>query len=485
MQNRKSQNSVKKTFLTAAAITPLLGFGGASFAQTSEGSAADSRQLDVILVQARKREESIQDVPVVVQAFDSELLEAFSTTQFGDLNDLVSGLTIYSDGPTQPSINLRGVQGNAINPQGDDSVAINVDGVQHSTSQLFRFGLFDLETIEVLKGPQALFFGKNSPGGIVAVRTKNPTDEFYAEFQGGYEFAGERIYGHAILSGPLSENWGARVGVRYADQEGYLNNIWGDGDPSATQPLNQHGPDFEELVIQGTLRGEFDRGSITLKAFNASREGGQYTQSQLILCNSLITTVNPFSDCTLDDNFSTEPFVIDPAFAPSFAPRVPTSDYGLTQISLDGNLELNDNWSLHSITGYVDIDNTLVGAVGGGPNSAAFSLGAAQNVTMETFSQELRLDGSFDKLKVMLGGFIDDRQSDQRAIIYISPTFPISPDALAVVDGNSWSIFAQAEYDVLDDLTVSFGGRYTDEGAYNPGRKHYKPGVGSNWASFP
>ena len=462
-----STSNKKSLFLAAAALPILVSTAVAQESTDTSTPVVETeegvRKLDTITVQARLREESIQDVPVVVQAFDAELLDSFKATQFNDLNDLVSGLTIYSDGPVQPSINLRGIQGNAINPSSDDSVAINFDGVQHSNAQLFRFGLFDMEAVEVLKGPQALFFGKNSPGGIVALRTKNPTDEFYTEFQAGYEFAGERAYGHGIISGPLSENWGARVGVRYADQEGYFNNIWGDGDPTATQPLNQTGPDFEELMFLGTLQGEFDRGDITLKVISGNREGGQYSQSQLIVCNDLISAVNPFSDCTLDDNFATESFVIADGFETRFAPNEPFNETSLTQVSLSGSLNLTENWTLQSITGLVDIENTQVGAVGGAGNSPAFSIGVAARNSVETLSQEFRLDGDFDRLNVLMGAFVDDRKIEQGGSVYIAPFFPITPDTVVGVDGDSWSVFAQAEYDISDALTISVGGRYTEE----------------------
>ena len=463
-QSGKTRRFSRKSLILAVSIAPLL--ATPSFAQVEDEAAepeAGSRRLATVTVEARRREESIQDVPVVVQAFDADLLEAFSTAEFKDLNDLVSGLTIYADGTNQPSINLRGVQGNAINAAGDDPVSVNLDGIQHSSSQIFRFGLFDLEAVEVLKGPQALFFGKNSPGGVVALRTKNPTEELYTEFQAGYEFAGERMYGHGIISGPLSENWGARVGVRYADQEGYFENIWGDGDPTATQPINEKGPDFEELMVLGTLRGEFERGEITLKALHGTREGGQYNQVQLINCNPNIDVVNPFSDCTLDDRFSTAPFVIDPSVAPSFAPSEPSSDYSLTQFSLDGELELNENWSVNSITGLVDIKNTSSGNVGARPTDIRFGLGLAQVVEVESISQEIRFNGDYERLRLMFGGYADSRESSQRAIVYVSPTRAINPDAISRVEGDSWSVFAQAEYDLTDAFSVSLGGRYTEE----------------------
>ena len=445
---------MKAVLLGAAAVAAMPTVSFTAFAQEDDAPEAD-RTLGTIIVEARKREESIQDVPVVVQAFDAELLEIYKTTEFGDLNNLVSGLTIHADGPVQPSINVRGIQGNAINSTGDDAVAVNLDGVQHSSAQLFRFGLFDVEAIEVLKGPQALFFGKNSPGGVVSIRTKDPTDEFYSEFQAGYEFSGERTYGHGIISGPLSDNWGARVGVRLAEQKGYFDNIWGDGDPTAQQPNNDLGPDFEEFMFTGTLKGEFDRGDITLKALRAQREGDIYAQTQVIFDNG--TGFNPYTDGKLDDTRAMAPFF--DTTGSIYGGDQEFFEYELTQISLDANLELNDNWSVHSITGLVDVDNSQFGLGNAGP--AALTAGIRNE--LESLSQEIRLDGQFDRFNVMVGGFVDDREFTTGAAVWLAPFLRLTPDTTSVVEGNSWSLFAQADYDLTEQIEVSVGGRYTDE----------------------
>ncbi len=441
---------------------------GAFFAMDASMAFA---QLDEIIVTARKREESLQDVPVTVQALTSDVLEAYNTMGFEDLNDLVSGMSIYNGGPTQPSINLRGVQGNAINAASDDSVAVNLDGVQHSNAQLFRFGLFDLESVEVLKGPQALFFGKNSPGGVVALKTKNPTAEFFSEFQGGYETEGERAYGHVVLSGPLSDIWGARLGVRYQDSEGFFDNRWATGDPTATQPVWDTGPNYDEVVILGTLEGSFERGDARLKLYHADREGGQYNQVGIAVCNSLQPISNPFSDCDVSDNYSEESFIIDPSAAPSrFADDEPSFDYELTQLSLDASYEINDTWEVSSITGWVDIDNFFFGNIGARPANIAFGLGAGQVARVETISQEIRFSGDFDNFQLMFGGFIDDRSTKIGANVWISPTFKLIPDMEAEVDGESWSVFAQANIPLGDSVELSIGARYMEEERTYEGR---------------
>ncbi|MEQ9434260.1 MAG: TonB-dependent receptor [Hyphomonas sp.] len=455
--------SVKSFLFMAVAAAPLIGFGGYAGAQ-SDDDADDSevRRLDTVTVESRLREENIQDVPVVVQAFDSETLEAFAAQRFQDIADLTSGLTIYTDSTTNPSINLRGIQGNPVNARQDEPVSINLNGIPHSSSQVLRLTLFDLEAVEVLKGPQALYFGKNSPGGIIVMRTKNPTDELYTELQAGYEFEGQQSYGHGIVSGPFSENWGGRLAVRAAEQEGYYENIWGDGDPSATQPVDQNGPRFAEVMAIGTLQGEFDRGEITLKAVHGNRTGGQFALTQAVVCNS-VQDENPFTDCTADERFSTEDFSAIGVFNPSTATRgEPKNSFNFTQVSLDGTYNLSENWDLQSITGWVDARNFHVGSIGARNATINGGLGSSNDVNISIMSQELRLRGEFDRFNVMFGGFADDRSTDGVGIAWVGP-LPLSPDVFLDVSAESWSVFAQADYDITDTVNVSVGGRYTEE----------------------
>ena len=472
----------KKSLFVAAATAPILVSG--AFAQTDNGEAAkveeaageaSSRKLDTIVVEARKQEESLQDVPVVVQAFDSEVLEALGTSNFKDLNSLVAGLSVYTEGTLNPKISLRGVTGNDINAMSDEPVSVVMDGVAHSSSQIFRYGLFDVEAIEVLKGPQALFFGKNSPGGIIAVRTKMPTDEFFTEVQTGYEFNGERVYGHGIISGPLSENWGARLAVKGQDSEGFFTNTFGDGDeddPTVAQPFNDKGPNYSDILGIGTLRGEFDRGEVVLKALYGHREGGQYNQVQNFVCGDDVLVDNPYSDCTLNDTFATAPFtsnddvlnIVNFQTAPATqAADKPTQDYKLAQITLDASFDLTDEWSVHSITGYVNVDNYYFGNVAERSLVPSQILGFAQYVDVEQFSQELRFSGDFGRFRTTLGAFVDDRRTDSGGNVWVTQGVTLVPDSEVYVGQSSWSAFAQAELDITDRLSLSVGGRYTDE----------------------
>ncbi len=425
--------------------------------------------LEEVIVTARKRQESLQDVPVVVQALTAEALEANGTTTFQDLNDQVTGLQIQNTGAVAPQINLRGVTGDSTNVATDNAVSINLDGVQHSSAQLLRFGLFELASAEVLKGPQALFFGKNSPGGIVALKTKSPTEEFFSEVQAGYEEAAERKYGHIILSGPLTDNWGGRIGVKYTDQEGFFENIWGKGDTTVSRPFEQYGPNFDSTVVAGTLQGNFDRGGLSFKVYRAEQDGADYTQTDLFGdCADVPNLTNPYSDCTVNDKYSAAPW--SDASGSRFGANEPTFDYELTQLTLEANYEINDTWEFNNILGWIEIENSLFGNVGARNNGDAPDVSATTGTlalgnaaVIESISEEFRFSGDFDNFRVMFGAFLDDRETNSGANVWISPTSRIRPDAEVSVEGESWSVFAQTDIDLTEQLELSIGARYTEE----------------------
>ena len=461
------KNQFKPKVLVGAITTVMLGLDASmAFAQ-----------LEEIVVTARKRQESLQDVPVVVQALTSDAIKASGTTTFADLNSQISGLNLTNASSVAPVVALRGVTSDATNNSADSSVAINLDGVQHSNSALLRFGLFELSSVEVLKGPQALFFGKNSPAGVISMKTNNPTEEFFSEVQVGYEEAAERKFGHVILSGPLTDNWGARIGVKYTDQEGFFENVWGKGDPLAAQPFEENGPNYDSTLVVGTLFGEFDRGDIAFKVYHAELEGGQYNQRDLFGdCSSTPQPTNPYSTCRLDDTFSAAPWTDETGSR--FGADKNFSDYQLGQYTIEANYEINDTWDFNNIIGIVDIENSLFGNVGGrnggdasvAPFTASGGLALGNRTDIETLSEEFRFSGDFDNFRLMFGAYFDDRESINSGNVWIRPTLKVRPDASVKVEAESWSVFAQTDIDLTDTVELSLGARYTEEQLQISGR---------------
>ncbi|BFM14673.1 hypothetical protein R50073_08560 [Maricurvus nonylphenolicus] len=432
-------------------------------------------QIEEVVITARKRDETLQDIPVTVQALDSDTLEAYATREFSDLNDQISGLSLYNTGSAFPNVTLRGIQGGSTNSAADTSVAIDLNGIPHSTPQLLRFSMFDVQSVEVLKGPQALYFGKNSPAGVIALATKDPTEEFYSEVQVGYENAAESKFGHVILSGPLNENWGARAGIRHMETEGYFDNEW-----ESAQAGDDTGPNYDETVFVGTLQGTFDKGDVTFKVYSGDRSGGFHTLNQIIHCTDNTDISNPGDDCKLNDSFSTEGFVNDKSLAPSrFDDDKPSHDYQLAQYSMAINYELDDIWSVRSVTGFVDMENRFFGGLAGTPsNNPAFSFALASELSSEQISQEFRLSGALGDVDLMVGAYVDDRELVSEGALWIAEDTKVVPDSVAIVEGESWSVFAQADFDLTENLELSVGARYTDEDRSFEGRNYESLALG-------
>ena len=205
--------------LAALAFAPNLILAHPALAQAQP----QVQSTDEIIVTARKRQESILNVPVVESAITQKQLQTFQTQDLKDVATMVPGLafgdSVLSIG-TQ--VSLRGVGSTTFNPGIDQSVSLNLDGMVFSQGLAYMSGMFDLAQIEVLKGPQALFYGKSSPGGVISMRTADPTNNYEIIARGGYEYEAREKRGELILSGPLSSTVKARLAANYDTQDGYF-----------------------------------------------------------------------------------------------------------------------------------------------------------------------------------------------------------------------------------------------------------------------
>src|SRR5439155_15098751 len=129
-----------------------------------------AQALEEIIVTARKRQESILKVPVVMTAVTQQQLEAYSTHDLFTVANRVPGLLVGTSlAGNGLQVSMRGIGTTANNATVDNSISLNVDGLQLSQGLAYTLGMFDLGQVEVLKGPQALFYGKNSPAGVISL----------------------------------------------------------------------------------------------------------------------------------------------------------------------------------------------------------------------------------------------------------------------------------------------------------------------------
>ncbi len=434
--------------------------------------------VDDIIVTARKRDETSIAVPVVLTAVSGAELTRRGINSADALSQLVPGLTIAGagGGAQGGTIALRGVAGPDTNPLGDQAVSFNIDGVQVAKSSVRRLAFMDLQQVEVLKGPQSLFFGKNSPGGIISLRTADPTPNFQAKASVGYEFNAQEWRGEGFVSGPLTDTLGARLAVYGSDMRGWVKSVV--PADSISPPFHRFGPRSREFDMRGTLKFDpSDAFSARLKVSYGTVKGAAASgNAQVVNCpTGRSQLAGVVSDCKADrrinrtDNVSTAFTPYEPAFGDGHT----YSKQRQILVGLELNYKPSDAIDLTSVTGFYqakfrNVDQFATYPVV--PIGQFGSFGLPQFPSFLTYynreiSQELRASSSFDgPLNFTVGGIY----SDTRSSIFTHAMYNMSDPrelvhSFAAQDGVAYSAFGQARLDVTPQLELSAGGRYSHE----------------------
>ncbi|MDX8359079.1 TonB-dependent receptor [Sphingopyxis terrae] len=205
----------------AAQLTP-----ATAFAQSAPDEAAAAAPGDEIVVTARKREESLQDVPISVQAFSSAALERAGIKDFSEVAYRVPGLKLSAERAVDTELFIRGIGSDIQGAGADAAVGIFVDGAYLSRGTGSLLDLYDLERVEVLKGPQALRFGKSVVGGLINYVTKKPGDTFEGRFEATYGNY-NRLDVAGSVRGPVSDTLSLGLVASSRSHDGYAKNLRG------------------------------------------------------------------------------------------------------------------------------------------------------------------------------------------------------------------------------------------------------------------
>jgi outer membrane receptor protein involved in Fe transport len=199
---------------------------GAAFAVFVAGVPVTFAQVAEVVVTARKREENVQNIPVAVTTVSGKDIEKFNITSVEDVAAATPQLIIVrGSSGSGADISLRGIGSSSENIGIEQSVSVNIDGVYYGQGRAIDEGTFDTSGVQVLKGPQALFYGKNATAGALAIQTNDPTSKYEASLTGGYEFNANEPFVEGYVSGPVTDTFGLRMAFRYSDQtQGYIKN---------------------------------------------------------------------------------------------------------------------------------------------------------------------------------------------------------------------------------------------------------------------
>jgi len=432
-----------------------------------------------IIVTARKRQESILKVPVVANVLTQETITQNQVVDLQDITQLTPGFVLgQSVLENGAQVSIRGIGTTSLDPGIDQSVSLNIDGMQFTQGSAYSIGLFDMAQVEVLKGPQALFFGKNSPGGVVSIRTADPGDETEIVGTLGYEFKARTMRGEAILSTPLTEDFGVRLAAAYTSTDGYFrNNAAAITALGAQQPPKRLG-EGDGVFVRGTMLykpvgGAFSA-RLKLNYSNEYTEGGgpfQYKSCPEGTANYLPGLgVNlpgffaPGEDCKVDR--TTASIYLDPE-AYGGLPNKGRLYSRVKQAfaTLELNYDLSEAITATSVTGYYDLKSKSLTS---GSLFGTYSPFAANKFYhRKDFTQELRLasdfGGSFDFLA---GAFYQKGSIFDRATLP-GNTLLAFPARLVAgtfdMDIDSKSAFGQLIFKASPVIELSAGVRYTDE----------------------
>lgn len=466
---------MKKLFLLTTALVcwPITDAAAQSTASQAEPTGS---QIGEIIVTARKREERLQDVPVAVSALDENYLKRNAITSIEGLVSSVPGLTAgQSQLSAGGSLYLRGVGSGTGNGIIDQSVSINIDGVALAQATLMFAGEHDTSRVEILRGPQALFYGKNSPGGVIGFRSNDPGREFESAISVGHTFGIKEYFGSVMLSGPLSDSVGARLFARYSNQEGYYDFV--SVPAPVTTPLGlalpstaKGFPDQSDLFLRGTLMFEpNERFSLRTKALYSHRKMDSYPVGwQRVFCPlgqpnfmgtpiSLVAPALNVDDCRLDDK------IVSGDLTPAEIASIQSSradengirDVKIRLASAEANYDITDGLRLTGIAGLYDVDDLAI------QDQSALPVTILQTLTDTKHTQktlEGRLASDWDSpLNFMLGAFWENRDSS------LFSQIPGRRLERAEQDQSAYSIFGQLAWRPIEKLEISGGARFTHE----------------------
>lgn len=427
-------------YVPIAAIT--LATSPATYAQ--DGGAV----LDEITVTATRRETSLQDVPASIQALTGDQIVKGNIDNLEDLADFIPNVTIAS-GLTNGIVNIRGL-GSGQDRSFEQSAALFADGIYYPRSRQYRAPFFDLERVEVLRGPQAVLYGLNATAGTVNIISakSNPGDEMEGRLTAGYEteYSGYTIEG--VVGGSPSDNVGLRLAARYRDTgDGYTFN----------QATNRDEGTVEELVIRGTLVWEPSE-SFRLTAkydyADADRNGG--------MGEAYGPVANLFNGDSVEldhvRNVSSTLLTIETNRSPGFFHE--TNNIGLT-----AEWDVGD-YAVTAIYGYSQSEFDQV------EDTDALTLQALQNLLLEDYKQdslELRIASPTDRAVSFLAGiYYSDATLDTILFTPVGPLL-VGPNTgfrtgnADIQDTEALSPYVNLTFNVSDVFRISAGLRHSSQ----------------------
>lgn len=411
------------------------------------------QRIEEVIVTAQKREESLQETPISVSAFSQDTLDNKGITDISSLAAQIPSLTVQSNAGVV-LINMRGA-GNEINSLGaDNGVGFHIDGVYIGNAVGSLVDMWDVERVEVLRGPQSTLFGRNTTGGSINIISARPSDEV--------EAFGDLIYGnynHLRFRGAVNAPINDRVAVRIAGTREVH-----DGYTEALQPGIDDINDRDSWFLRGQLSAELGEDLNLLVSLVGSESDDASVAPERIGATYQSSGIPPFAGPVFGLPPGTNPF--DALAAPKPAdPRKTNTTFQHSSnnetFGVTATLEWNfDDLTLKSISSYYDLGRSTASDFDG----SELDFMTVQGVdASEQISQELQLmSNDWDRWEWIIGAYYFSQDAER--VTTVTPSFFDAFGGFSTggkMKTDSLAIFGQATHELTDNLSITGGARFT------------------------
>ena len=462
-----TKHTIRRVLLASACS---MAVSAPAFAQAAD-EATDANE---IVVTAQNRKENVQNVPIAINVVSGQALKDAGVSDLKDLGKLAPSVQITDDNSVI-HVTVRGIGTYSNDESQDSSVVVNVDGEYINRGEVMNASMFDLDRVEVLRGPQGTLYGRNSTGGAVNFITRKPGDKFAANADASYgNFNSVKV--NAGVDIPLGDIGGIRLAGIYADHDGFFHHAATPFAPAIDSGTDQVYAGRASLRLKPTSRLTIDTaveyahrkyingayGSVDLNAVGNGPAGpGCNAPGFVRVATAYAQTLCVPSGTNFQQNQNRETYG-QPLFGAG-----PGYEQDSTAVRGRIAYELSDNATLTYTGGY-----RTSGRTGHQGLPVVYQSDTFKN-DVKSQSHELRVNGNFGGITYQVGGFYFKEKIDNESGFYLKflnpppiPGFSSNGSFLSYfgrkLSSESWSGFGQIEVPLGDKLTAVGGLRYTD-----------------------
>ena len=470
---------VKRALLLSACVATVMPLcAHAQDEQTSEDAADTGGGIaNAIVVTANKRSENLQKVPISVSAFSGEQIDRLGITDTTQVTQQIPSLRVNSWSPNLTIFSLRGISQSNFTDNLEAPVAVYQDNAYIGSMNAISGQLFDIKRVEVLRGPQGTLFGRNATGGLIHYLSEDASQsEFNGYVQGEYgRFNDWSIEG--AVGGGLAENVRIRVAARVQQADGYIKSRDTDATALGLGILKGSGQDLggkDGWAARVNLQFDITP-DATISLWYKHAEDNHVATGGYVFENCVYLD-NGYCDTDAAGLSDAQNGVINGITA---EPASPWEHFGERAGRLDrvmnsyqGQLEWDfGGATLTAITNYLTMDKQYSED---GDALPLVVVNVDTGVDFKQFSQEVRLSGDTDSFKWQAGAYFLDMKYDGNHAVTGAPILDLAlagnggfsqptVNQLYKVDSQNWSVFAQTDLQLTDQLSLTVGGRYSKD----------------------